>query len=202
MSPYFATAGDRAYALFLEDTARVVELGFDMDEPRELLSFPDSLTSVTEVVNDRQMRMAGRGPEMATMTLKRFEKSASIAGIYGAGDDLFVLFKSPMDKKRQTSWWLYKLHTSTGEMVARYRVPSKAAHLTVAPGEHWAFIEKNPVVGIGGLQEPHVDINSAVIVPREQFSSLTGKSRIECVRAPHLPETQGIIAKVRDYLGF
>ena len=60
--PYFATAGDKAYVLVLEEPLRLGEISANSTEPRWLESFPDALKTVAPVIRNPRMEMVGLGP--------------------------------------------------------------------------------------------------------------------------------------------
>lgn len=191
--PLFASVNGKAYTLFLEGKketeVRLGEISYGSTEPRWLENFPEALREIIEVQRDPAMIRAGRGPELATLSLQDFEDSASLAGIYGFDGRLFVLFKEARVNS-QTAWWLYKINmtdgridTTDGQAFARYRVPSSGAHLMVVPGKTWAFVEKGPVEGISDWKAPFQEIESVTFAEMSSFSKMRGQQAAFCVRS-------------------
>ncbi len=196
--PYFATAAGKAYALFLEGgefvdgkvegvaEPRLGEISFGSTEPRWLDGFPQALRRVAKAEIDLNKSRAGRGPELATLSLQNYESSESLAGIYGIEERLFVLFKEPLNLDRdETNWWLYEISPATGEVLSRTQVPSHAAHLTVVPGPTWAFVEKGQVeeLGVDGRIAPFRKISSVAFAPMNNFRAFQTKFTARCVRS-------------------
>lgn len=87
------------------------------------------------------------------------------AGLYAWDQHIYLLAKEAAEDNGDTTWWLIQLDPDEAQEVARVRLPTRAPHLTVVPGELWAFIEKGPVQGIGDTHAPYMDTLSMVLVP-------------------------------------
>jgi len=190
--PYLTTVGDKAYALFLEDSPWVGEISFGDTQARALDSVPADLLLVSDYERDEARQLAGDGMALATESLHAFEDSDSVAGLYGYDGHLFVLFKEGMNlQDSSTDWWLHEISTANGKQVVSvkggdrkvvYGVPSDAAQLIAVPGEVWGFIEKSPVTSLQPMGAPFVDISSATWVPFDNFSKLNGRGPESCSR--------------------
>jgi tetratricopeptide (TPR) repeat protein len=151
--PGLTSAGGAGYFLALEEDAiglyRVPARG----EPQRLTTFPGIEPELrAELARDQDMRHA---PDL----LRLLERTSLPAGLYGVGDDLFLLRRVPQEK--HPGWTLSRLDPRTGRALHTVSLPTAAPHLTVAPGEgSWAFFEKSSVPAIGQQSTP-----SMLLVP-------------------------------------
>ena len=196
--PYFATVRGKAYVLLLQNEEdggiRIGEVEFGSTEPRWLTAFPQELRKFADIAQDPNGRIAG--PELALLTLRSFENSATLAGIYGAGDRLFVMFKEAFDtQSRTTRWWLHELDPESGESIARYPVPSTEAHLTAVAGDVWAFLEKSAVFPVGPNKVPIQNTLSLVTIDMDRLPELGRNSADHCLKIkPNAPTKEGRFA--------
>ena len=198
--PYFATVGGKAFVLFLQDEEdggiRIGEVELGSTQPRWLTAFPEGLRRFVDIAQDVSGAVAG--PELALLTLRNFENSATLAGIYGADDRLFVMFKEAYDARSETTrWWLHELDPESGESIARYPVPSTEAHLTAIAGDVWAFLEKSAVFPVGPNKVPIQNTRSLVTVDMDRLPELGRKSAGRCLKiTPQAPTKEGRFATI------
>ena len=151
--PALASAGGAGYFLALEQDAiglyRVPARG----EPQRLTTFPGIEPDLrAELARDHDMK---RTPDL----FRLLERTSLPAGLYGVGDDLFLLRRAPGEKS--PGWALTRLDPRTGRMLRTVNLPTTAHHLTAAPGDpSWAFFEKGSVPAIGQQSTP-----SMLLVP-------------------------------------
>ncbi len=105
---------------------------------------------------------------------RRVERSRAVVGVVAWKDRVFLVAKEPMAASGATAWWLIEVSTGNGGELHRWRLPVDAAHLTVVPGETWAFFEKLPVVTYGPHLAPQIDIPSLTTI---SASSLLASER-------------------------
>ncbi len=97
------------------------------------------------------------------------ERTAMPTGIYGFQQSLYVLSRMP--NGGETIWVLRRFDTE-GRLIATFRIPAKANHLTAVPGpNYWAFVEKGPVLDYG-----HQDIKTILFVPSSLLSAKPSSS--------------------------
>ena len=169
---YLAAIGKDGYILRLDGSARstgpvVVKVRFGESKPDELEFFPEQFRKIPDLKN-----LPSRGPRKATVIYEREEAVAMAAGLYAWDHYLYLLGKEAIGQNRETTWWLVKLDPRDGTELARARLPTGAAHLTVVPGsDFWALIEKAPVEGVGRMHAPFMDHPSMVLVPTSWLES-------------------------------
>ncbi len=161
-APYIASIGETGYILFLEQSPKIVEVDLKSHELRELEFFPEEFRN--RPLLKRDPSVAGR--EQARIFYEIMERSTMAAGLLALKDHLYLLVKGAMTSSFETDWWLIKIHPGDGgREVSRVQVPTSAAHLTVVPGEHWAFLEKGEVEGTPETNAPYMNTETMVIVP-------------------------------------
>ena len=112
------------------------------------------------------------GARQATEFLQLIEKASMPRGLYAWDGHLFLLGKGTIDDNRYTPWWLVELDPADGSEVARFRLPTTAAHLIPVPGNStFALIEKAPVEPIGTLQAPYLETSSMTVFPMAWLSN-------------------------------
>jgi hypothetical protein len=160
--PTLAGVGGVGYFLALEEP----EIGLYRIPPG---GAPQHLTALPGVTPDLLGELAHDQGMAQTPDLFRLLERANLpAGLYGAGDALFLMRRAPEGPQGPSSWDLLRLDPRTGGTLHALRLPTTAHHLTVAPGEHhWALFEKGAVVAIGHQSTPTV-----LLVPT---SWITGK---------------------------
>jgi hypothetical protein len=94
------------------------------------------------------------GLKSAELLYKSLEESTLAAGLYEDGDDLYLLNRRPNGTGR-TSWTLAKFDGKRFSTNV-YQIQTKAAQLTVIPGQTFAFLEKDRVKAIGDQKIPSV----------------------------------------------
>jgi hypothetical protein len=83
-------------------------------------------------------------PDDFPAVMRAVERSSMPVGLYGWGDSLYMLFRSP--SAGGTKWVMFKIDPEADRIVSSFEIPTQANHLTVVPGsKEWAFIEKGPV---------------------------------------------------------
>lgn len=100
---------------------------------------------------------------------RRIEGARAAMGVVSWKDRLFLVAKEPIAADGTTVWWLVELSTEQGRELRRWKLPVSAAHLTVVPGESWAFFEKQAVVTYGPQRAPQIDIPSLTTVPASEL---------------------------------
>lgn len=97
------------------------------------------------------------------LLFKTLETVAGPAGIYGWGNFLYVLMRTP--EEQGLVWTLLKIDPKTNQVVWNRVIETTASHLVVVPGEkYWAFVEKGPVKGPGNQK-----VFSFLRVPAQVF---------------------------------
>lgn len=184
--PYIATLGDVGYILFLDERPKIGEVRVGIGDVQELKSFPKDFQNRPRLESRLEWTTTGQGPKQATYFYEILEHSTMAAGLYAWKGYLYLLAKKAAENG-ETPWWLIKLdpHREAKE-ISRVRLPTKASHLTVVPGDFWALIEKGPVQGIGQMHAPYMEISSMVLVPapwieRPEDGRLHAGQEAECL---------------------
>lgn len=191
-APYMATLIDRggkrgqeeevAYVLFLDQKPTLAEVRYGA-EIRDLDLFPGDFQSRPRLVRQHEMY----GARQATLFYKTMEMSTMAAGLYSWAGNLYLLGKLPAEENGDTAWWLVRLDPATGGELSRVRLPTDAPNLTIVPGEHWALLQKDAVVGVGALHAPYMQTRSMVLVPNGWIAdpdagNLDVEARSDCTR--------------------
>ncbi len=90
---------------------------------------------------------------------EHLQNSTLPAGLYG-DNDLYLL------KRSGAEWTLARFDSEARTFMAPFKVPTSAAHLTVIPGQVFAFLEKGPVKGLGDQAIPTV-----LLIPKKAIDS-------------------------------
>ena len=107
---------------------------------------------------------AATGREEARRFYEVFEQSKTVASLYAWKSHLYLLAKEPKRESR-TVWWLIKMDPlDEGREISRVRLPTTASHLTVIPGELWAFLEKGDVSAVAN-SGPYMNTGTMLVVP-------------------------------------
>jgi len=149
--PSLAGVGGVGYFLALEED----EIGLYRvppgGQPQRLTTLPGLAPNLLEELA-RDQGMA-RTPDL----FRLLERASLPAGLYGAGDALFLLRRAGGGGEGGRSWEVLRLDPRTGGILHALQLPTAAPHLTVAPGgHHWALFEKGPVTAIGHQSTPTV----------------------------------------------
>lgn len=171
-SRYLAALGEVGYILFMDPKPSIgkVTLGHGVGPRMQHLQyFPEDFRSCPRL----KRRSGWPGSRQATKFYEEMEASTMSAGLYAREGYLYILAREVSEKRGKTAWWLIKLDPRKDAEEGRVRLPVDAAHLTVVPGEFWAFIEKGPVQGIGDTDAPYMDTSSVVFVPAEWIEDTT-----------------------------
>lgn len=181
---YLAALGDVGYILFLESSPAIGEVRLGSPGVRRLPDFPADFRSVPRL----EPHAGWRAPRNATYHYKVIERTNMPVGLFAWREDLYLLGRKLMPDG-ETGWWMVRLDPTDGSEINRVRLPSRAAHLTVAAGETFSLVEKGPVLGIGPDHAPYMDTFSAVFVPAAWLRGpvsgwLDNETRIECVLSP------------------
>lgn len=159
---YFAEAAGSGFVLLFGDQTEVLRVDRSGKET-ELLALPDELT---DSVSPTVPKEAGLdGPERATRFYRNLEEADRVLyGLYGAGDELFLLLRQRYAATSLATWELVPVDPRSGELGPRVLVPSRAPHLGVVPGEsNWALIEKSGVEGVPPYQAPFMQSLSLAV---------------------------------------
>lgn len=159
---YLASLGDLGYILRLDPPVRLIEVGAELPNGRLLDAIPADLAYP---MLSSKPRVAG--PQRATQDYQRLEESHAVTGLFAWRDLLYVVIKEPKDEQGKTAWSLSQLNPLNGQELARLRLPTSHAHLTIVPGDQWALIEKDPVQSVGEFNAPYMTTTSMVLVPGE-----------------------------------
>ncbi len=181
-TPYLATLGEKGYILFLGEEPAIGEVILGREGVRELQFFPEDFRSRPRF----KRKQHWTGPERAVEFYKTLEMSTMAVALYSWGEHLYLLTKQAITRNRETAWWLIKLDPRNGTELERVRLPTKEAHLAIAPGDFWALIEKGPVEVIGKLDAPYRKMDSMVHVPAGWLENpdsgrLDAELRVDCV---------------------
>jgi len=161
-----ATSSRSAYLLLMGPSSSIAEVQLgdkgEADQIRILEPLPEGFRARPTFRHDDRWGGARR----ATENLKDVENSSLPAGLFAWQGFLYLLAKGRMDELGETPWWLIKLDPSDGMELARFRLPTSAAHLVVTPGRSfWALLERDPVQGIGPYHAPYLPTNQILLVP-------------------------------------
>ena len=100
--------------------------------------------------------------------MRAVERSSMPVGLYGWGDALYTLFRSPSGGG--TKWVMFKIDPEADRIISSFEIPTQASHLTVVPGpKEWAFIEKGPVRGYRDQ-----DINGVLFAATSRIQTAAG----------------------------
>jgi hypothetical protein len=97
---------------------------------------------------------------------RRLQQSDLVAGIYGYGEDLYLLRREPTAKGNATKWTIGRFTQAGGFQAHPYEIKTSAAHLTIIPGPTFAVLEKGPVEGVAQQAIP-----SVLLVPKGLIDS-------------------------------
>ncbi len=124
---------------------------------------------------------------------KIVEDSTMVVELFSWEDSLFVLDKEVASGT--VSWRLLELDPESGEVVDRWSIPSRAAHLTLVPGkDNWAIIEAGSVDHY--LRQPIsriMVVDSSVLHRSLHHSGGFGRSRSPC--AESVLEPSGLLGR-------
>lgn len=186
---YLAAIDDVGYILRLNRTpsiARVTLAGLE-DIDREGENFPKDFKIRPLLTSQPGMP----GAREAVIFYKIMESSRMVSGLFAWGEDLYLLGKSEINDRDETSWWLTQIDSTTGAEKEETRVllPTTAASLVVVPGERWVFLEREPVRRFGKLQAPWAPTVSMKLVPASWLANpsqgpLTASTTVACPTVP------------------
>lgn len=168
--PLISSLGDTGYVLLLD--SRSPDLyrnpkGSDQLEPMNSLDLLYKDEKRATPLLPSFMR-----PEDFPAVMRAVERSSMPVGLYGWGDSLYTLFRSPSGGG--TKWVMAKIDPKAEGIVSLFDIPTWANHLTVVPGpKEWAFIEKGPVRG-----HKDQDINSVLFVATSRIQTATGGDKL------------------------
>lgn len=182
-SSYVAALNDTGYLLFLDERPSIGRVHPNRDGVEVLPGFPADFRSRPSLVTPAKLAGKVEAPRQATYFYEVLEESRLAAGLYAWNDHLYLLGKEPINEASETTWWLIELRPSDGSEVARFRLPTTAAHLDVIPGQQYvALVEKGRVQGIGDRHAPYMTTSSVLLIPTAWFESAKGRlgPRTEC----------------------
>lgn len=165
-NPLVSSLGDTAYVLFLDGGSPGLYLNRKGSSELEPMDALDELYgSKSAPVLPSFVR-----PEDFPAVMRAVERSSMPVGLYGWSGSLYVLSRSP--GKGGTNWVMAKVDPVQDRIVASFRIPTHANHLTVIPGpKEWAFLEKGPVRG-----HKDQDVNSVLFVPTSRIEAASGEN--------------------------
>jgi hypothetical protein len=135
--PLLASADNKGYALLLEESSRIVEVGLDV---RELRSFPPDYRIAPSLPTRPANAAEAFGP---------IERAKTAISLLGWRDTLYLLTRKPLSGG-QTEWTLWPIKPREDHLLAGKVLPTQAAHILVVPGpKKWAILEKGPVLPNG-----------------------------------------------------
>ena len=147
--PYVAIAGKQPYFLRMNGAARIVEGTADR---RRLDAFPERLRKVPVLPPIE-------GVASVPVVMKGLERARIAAGLYGRGDQLYVLGREPAAEG--VRWTVSRIDPARDAVVRTVTLPTRAPHLVVVPGpDRWAIVEKGAVRAMGDQEVP-----SLLLVP-------------------------------------
>lgn len=166
--PFMASFGGTGYVLFFEgEQASLGRVEAGGKEIVSLHALPEDFRNLPHLSDDfLRLRETRDGPRQATRLLRLAEGSRMPMGLYAWNDILYLLAKEKIDSLGETIWWLISLDPQTGEETGRIELPSRAAHLTVVPGdEFWTLVEKQRVQPQGARGAPYMRTASLIMTP-------------------------------------
>lgn len=150
---YVASVSNRGFFLKMDSTARIFRFPKGSNESELLNVMPSELTKVPRIKNP------ALGPEDTKNLFKEITTYQIPVGIYGFQGMLYLLGRSPSDRK--TTWWLYQIDPEREKVVARLRLPVFSEHVTLVPSpSFWFIFEKGEV-----KEDSTQDIKSLVAIP-------------------------------------
>ena len=171
---YLASAGDKAYFLIPSDIPSIFEVRLDLDHKPtiEELRLPLLGTYSTELLDSALI--GGDAKEV----FRAMELSHIPSGIFAWDNRVYLLERWPNQKKGTTEWSLRSIDFTNRTVGGQMVLPTTAAHLVVIPGtEHWAFIEKGPVVELGTQS-----VNGMLMIPSDAIQELGSGTTVEPIR--------------------
>lgn len=117
------------------------------------------------------------GPETAELFYEKLASRAIPAGLYGQGDQLFLLTREPVGDR--TEWSLHEIDPDLGGLVGEPLVlPTQAEHLAVATSqERWYFVEK------GAVRSPATqEIASILVIDADVIAEASARKRLATCR--------------------
>lgn len=151
------------------DPPRVVEARLGIDGFSTLCELPPEFAERPGFEG-----LSKQGPRKATQIYQRLEGTSMAAGLYSWNDRLYLLGKERM-VDGMTPWWLLQLDRTDGHVIGRVRLDTDpaVAHMTVVPGERWAFVQRGRVEGLGQVHAPFMRMFSTMFVPAAEIESKT-----------------------------
>lgn len=162
----------KIYFLLLDDERpRIGEADTDSAEVREI-NLPEGVRTVPALIGAK----GRRGAQNATAFYRKVESSTAPLGLFGKDDELFVLSKEPYDYSgNKGRFWLLNIDPRNGAVKSSNLIPlgPATAHVTVAAGEHWAFLRKGPVEALGEVGAPFMATTSLLFYPHSWLVNST-----------------------------
>ncbi len=180
---YLTALEDVGYVLLLDEEPVLAEVRLGHNGFQRLGPLPEDFR-----LRPNLEKLPTWKPRKATAVYQILESSKMPIGLYGWEGYLYLLAKEAMTDDGDTTWWLIKLDPrKNGREIGRYRLPTKAAHLTLVPGEEvWTALEIGPVQGIGETHAAFLETASAVLF---STASMSGPSNAEfpthCLELSH-----------------
>jgi hypothetical protein len=189
--PSMASLGNTGYVLFFEgEQASLGKVEAGAAEIVDLHALPEDFRNLPHLSEDfLRLRETREGPRQATRLLRLAEGSRMPLGLYAWNDALYLLAKDRIDAAGETKWWLFSLDPQTGEETGRTELPSRAAHLTVVPGnEFWTLVEKQRVQPQGERGAPYMRTASLMLAPSKWLTPGQGTRALNASGAGDLCE--------------
>ena len=159
---HLAAIGDDIYMLLLDGEPRIGKLRSDsMEIELEFAALPEGFRERLHI-DKKTMKLPGA--RRATTIYEKVENSALTIGLYAWDHKLYVLTKKQR-VDQLTPWFLTGIDTQSGAELDTVRLPIEAPHVTVVPGDQWAFIERGPVRGLGDIHAPYMETGEMTLVP-------------------------------------
>lgn len=198
---YIASSNNTNYILLMNKEPSIGAVEPGAREIRALPFFPEDYRTRPQLDRTPQWTQTGQGARQATAFYQTMETSKMPVGLYAWGGHLFVLAKEA-SINGETAWWLIRVSPQDGAELARTRLPTTAAHLTVVPGEMWALFEKGPVQGLAPFGGPYMSTTSMVLVPSDWLLATADEvadpaAQPQCVPAPQ-PREPGLFANLNQ----
>lgn len=164
---YVTSNQQAAFFVKMADPAEVYRV--EQDGAAQLLQ--DAIPEEFREVGALQVPTSG--PETAELFYEELASRSIPAGLYGHGDQLFLLTRQPRGDR--TEWSLHEIDPVEGGVLGSPLVlPTRAEHLTVATStDKWYFIEKGPVRG-PATQE----VQSILTIEAEAISNVSARDRV------------------------
>lgn len=175
---YLAEAGGRVYLLLMEKPRpSILQLS---PERKRLDILPEKFKRVPQLP-------AITGSSSYPIVYDVIANSTMPVGLYGFGKYLILLSRSADDNA--TTWYLTRIALDVLKVDWTVRLPSRAPHLSVVPGEStWAFIEKGQVEALGTQ-----DVLGTVLIPTAELRKEKVTGNELCGKSIEMPASTGSV---------